>query len=130
MALLVGRLFGKNNFSYFISPKKTWEGFTAQILSLFLAIMVARFFAWLLGLSDAGLTNTNMFVIGFFMVVASILGDLMESIIKRSCSVKDSGTVKVIGQMGGILDKFDSFGVVWTTTFFCLRFLVPEELPY
>ena len=64
------------------------------------------------------------------MITVAILGDLMESIIKRAVNVKDSSSIKIVGKLGGILDKFDSFGVAWIAMGVAVRVYRPDLLPY
>lgn len=98
-AFVVGSLFGKHKFVERISPKKTVEGFIGGIaFSILAAIVLSKFFA------DYSLA----FWIGFSIVTAlfGTLGDLFESLIKRTYEVKDSGSL--IPGHGGILDRIDS----------------------
>lgn len=78
----------------------------------------------------AGLEVIDIVYIGIWMVTVSILGDLMESVIKRAVGVKDSSAIAIVGKLGGILDKFDSLGVAWITMSIALRYYRPELLPY
>lgn len=98
-AFVIGSLFGKHKFIERISPKKTVEGFIGGIaFSVLAAIILSKFF------TDYSLA----FWIGFSIVAAlfGTLGDLFESLIKRTYEVKDSGNV--IPGHGGILDRIDS----------------------
>ncbi len=98
-AFVVGSLLGKHKFIERISPKKTVEGFIGGIVfSVLAAIILSKFF------TDYSLA----FWIGFSIVTAlfGTLGDLFESLIKRTYEVKDSGTL--IPGHGGILDRIDS----------------------
>lgn len=131
-ALIVGRKFGKNNFSYFISPKKTWEGFVGQYLGIpaalviiYLMVITFKVDLWyeysLLELTLGGVIITTF----------AILGDLMESILKRAAEVKDSGKSSYIGTgLGGILDKFDSMGVASIVTALIIRWVRPQHYPF
>ncbi len=97
-AYLSGRFFGKHKLFERISPKKTWEGsIGGGILTLILAYVLSIFFT--------NLTLTNWLVIGVLIAVFGDLGDLVESMLKRSLGVKDSG--KLLPGHGGILDRFD-----------------------
>jgi phosphatidate cytidylyltransferase len=100
MAYLVGRTIGKTPFAPRISPKKTWEGtIGGGICTLVLAYFVGPM------LMDL---NPNEWI-GVALVVAvfGTLGDLVESMLKRSVGVKDSGNI--MPGHGGFLDRFDSF---------------------
>lgn len=98
-AYLTGMTFGKHRLFERISPKKSWEGFIGGAL---FAIGTSIAFYYL--------TDTLSLIIwiGFAIVVVAFgtWGDLVESLLKRTLSVKDSG--KMIPGHGGILDRFDS----------------------
>jgi len=98
-AYLTGKFFGKHKMAPRISPKKTWEGFAGGvILTLVLGFFVEQYFPELRG---------NWMIVGFLVSVFAPLGDLVESQLKRSFAVKDSGNI--IPGHGGILDRLDSF---------------------
>ena len=98
-AYFAGRLFGKHKMAPRISPKKTWEGFAGGvILTLVLSFFIERYYPDLRG---------NWIVVGFLVAVFAPLGDLVESQLKRTFGVKDSGNI--IPGHGGILDRLDSF---------------------
>jgi phosphatidate cytidylyltransferase len=97
-AYLIGSRFGKTPLIPRISPKKSVEG---AIGGLFFNVLAALCSAPLLGLS-----YLHLIVIGLGLGVLGILGDLSESLIKRDCQVKDSGSI--LPGMGGILDEIDS----------------------
>jgi phosphatidate cytidylyltransferase len=99
-AYLVGSTFGKHRLFERISPKKSWEGFFGGLI---LAIGVS------IGLSYLFPVHLNPFQwVGFAIttVIFGTFGDLFESMIKRSLSIKDSGNI--IPGHGGMLDRFDS----------------------
>lgn len=97
-AYLTGRAFGKNKLFERISPGKTWEGFVGGILS---AILVA------VSLSNYTEVMPLWQWIAIAVIVGGIgtLGDLTESMLKRSLHVKDSGNL--LPGHGGLLDRFD-----------------------
>lgn len=98
-AYFSGRLFGKHKMAPKISPKKTWEGFAGGvILTLILSFFIEKYFPELRG---------NWIIVGFLVAVFAPLGDLVESQLKRTFGVKDSGNI--IPGHGGILDRLDSF---------------------
>jgi phosphatidate cytidylyltransferase len=116
-AYVVGSLFGRHPMVPHISPKKTWEGFVgALVFSVgggcgLVALMPGRLAK--LGYADAVL-------LGVVLGLAAIVGDLAESLIKRSCKVKDSG--RFLPGIGGALDLIDSILFTAPVMFFYLRF--------
>jgi phosphatidate cytidylyltransferase len=111
MALIAGRKFGKHNFSYFISPKKTWEGFVGQYLGVIAGHIVVKITALVFQIDFRAFDLFNLTIIGLSIITVSILGDLIESIMKRAVDTKDSSGL--FYGLGGSLDKFDSLGVTW-----------------
>lgn len=98
-AYFFGSLFGKHKLIEHISPKKSVEGFIAGIIfSLLASVFFAKFYP----------EYSSAFWMGYAAVVAlfGTLGDLFESLIKRTCGVKDAGNL--IPGHGGILDRIDS----------------------
>lgn len=99
-AYLVGSRIGKNKLFPRISPKKTWEGsIGGAIFTLLLAIG--------LGFLFQDHTLIEWFILGVIVVIFGSTGDLIESMLKRSYDVKDSGTL--LPGHGGLLDRFDAF---------------------
>lgn len=97
-AYLSGRFFGKHKLFERISPKKTWEGsIGGTILTVGVAYILSLYF------TDLGLTN--WIVTGMLTAIFGGLGDLVESMLKRSLNIKDSGNI--LPGHGGILDRFD-----------------------
>lgn len=97
-AYLIGRKFGKTKFFKRISPKKTWEGTIGGVLMGVLAGYVCSQFFGILSVA-------NWLMIAVLVVVFGSLGDLVESMFKRSLNIKDSG--KLLPGHGGVLDRFD-----------------------
>jgi phosphatidate cytidylyltransferase len=98
-AYLVGTVAGKHRLYERISPNKSWEGFFGGlILSIAVSILLP---GWL------GITDTAGWIITALIIsVAGTIGDLVESMLKRSQGLKDSGSV--MPGHGGFLDRFDS----------------------
>jgi phosphatidate cytidylyltransferase len=99
-AYLVGSSLGKHKLFQRISPHKSWEGVLGgAALALVVSYIIADYF---------GITSLNTWLgINSIIVVAGTYGDLVESMLKRSLQVKDSGGM--IPGHGGLLDRFDSF---------------------
>lgn len=99
-AFFGGKTFGKHKLAERISPKKTWEGsIFGFAFTIITGLVVWYFFIPSLGL-------INIILISIIVGIFSQLGDLFESNLKRSVSVKDSS--HVIPGHGGFLDRFDS----------------------
>ncbi len=100
MAYCVGVPFGKHRLFERVSPKKSWEGtIGGAILTL-----VAGYF---INLLFPILTKTDWLAITLIVIVFGSLGDLIESLFKRSIDIKDSG--ELLPGHGGLLDRLDSF---------------------
>lgn len=98
-AYCTGMLFGKHRLFERISPKKSWEGsIGGGIFSIIAAIVMAHFFPFMSISIWIGLALT--------VVVFGTLGDLTESLLKRTIGIKDSGNI--LPGHGGMLDRFDS----------------------
>lgn len=98
-AYFSGRAFGKHKLATNVSPKKTWEGLVGGVVAnlIFVALL-------LLALN----VDQWPMLLGLVMitVLASVLGDLLESMVKRHRGIKDSGNI--LPGHGGILDRLDS----------------------
>ncbi len=118
-AYLVGSLIGRHQMIPHISPKKTWEGFCGALAFSSLASL------GLLKLMPAqlsALTWTDGLILGLLLGFAAVVGDLAESIIKRSTGVKDSGGF--FPGIGGSLDLIDSLLFTAPLLYFYLRLVV------
>lgn len=101
MAYLVGSFIGKTALTP-ISPKKTWEGTIGGAILCITAISIIGS----LIPASAPLGWKNLLVMSLLCAVFGILGDLLESKLKRMANIKDSGTI--MPGHGGFLDRFDS----------------------
>jgi phosphatidate cytidylyltransferase len=118
-AYVTGSLIGKHLMIPHISPKKTWEGFFGA-----LAFSVGGSFAVraLASHNLHALSSTDALVLGLGLGFAAIIGDLAESVVKRSTDAKDSG--HLLPGIGGALDLIDSILFTAPLLFFYLRFNV------
>jgi phosphatidate cytidylyltransferase len=98
-AYLTGMSIGRHKLMERISPKKTWEGF-------FGGVIIAALVAWLLSDWLGVVDKIHWIVISLIISITGTYGDLIESMLKRSIGVKDSGTI--MPGHGGFLDRFDS----------------------
>lgn len=100
-AYFAGRFFGRRKLAPQISPGKTWAGVYGAFVTAGLVVAAG---GWLLGVHDARLAG--LIVLAAFTVAASIVGDLIESLMKRHAQTKDSG--HLFPGHGGLLDRLDS----------------------
>jgi phosphatidate cytidylyltransferase len=97
-AFFAGRNFGRLKLAPRVSPSKTWEGALGGMATVMLV-------AWL-GAVHFGLALVPTLAFGGAVGIFSIVGDLTESMFKRSAGLKDSGVL--LPGHGGVLDRFDS----------------------
>lgn len=108
-AFCVGSTIGRRRLCERLSPKKSWEGFYGGLL-----------FCVIAGILYAAFTDSSVIgwaIYGAIVSVMSTIGDLFESMLKRSARVKDSGNL--IPGHGGVLDRIDS-----------LLFVIPAAIAY
>jgi phosphatidate cytidylyltransferase len=107
-AYLAGSAFGRHRLMERISPKKSWEGFFGGAL---LALAVARLLSRWLGVID----SWEWMIVSAIISISGTYGDLIESMLKRSIGVKDSGSI--MPGHGGFLDRFDSVVISFPLVF-------------
>lgn len=113
-AYLVGRKLGRTKLFERISPKKTWEGsLGGAIMGLGIGYLNAQIFP--------DLSLVNWLVVALLVVIFGSLGDLVESMFKRSLNIKDSG--KLLPGHGGLLDRFDGIFIAAPIVYTYLRFI-------
>jgi phosphatidate cytidylyltransferase len=114
-AYFAGRRWGRRKLAPVISPGKTWEG-------VYGAMVVCTVFAVAVGLSYGETLKqaAGLLVVSLLTLMFSIVGDLLESLMKRQAGIKDSSNL--IPGHGGVLDRIDSLtaaapffalGVAW-----------------
>lgn len=114
-AYLIGISFGKHRLFERISPKKSWEGaIGGALVTCSLSTLFPNFFHIL--------TWQNWLILSIIVVFASTMGDLVESMLKRSLDLKDSGSI--IPGHGGVLDRFDSILLASPAAFIYLQMLL------
>ncbi len=112
-AYLIGRKLGKHKLFERISPKKSWEGFFGgMIFSVIGGITIAYFI-------EAPLHQYIIYAV--LISVVGTIGDLVESMLKRSLDLKDSGVI--LPGHGGILDRFDAVLFVIPIVYFMNQFI-------
>lgn len=100
-AYFSGKRFGKRKMAPAVSPNKTIEGLVGGAV---LAVMVTWGGAALMDIPFV--SWGSLLVIAVLTVIASVLGDLVESMFKRASGIKDSGSI--LPGHGGVLDRIDS----------------------
>lgn len=117
-----GRKFGKRKLAPAVSPGKTWEGFAGGLIfNLLLVVLISV------------LTTTHLptlLAIAIPTSLFSVVGDLLESMVKRHAGVKDSGDV--LPGHGGVLDRVDSITAaapVFALAYMSFAFFDSENLP-
>ena len=118
-AYLTGSVVGRHLMVPHISAKKTWEGFFgALVFALLCSLVLFKLMPGHLSV----LTWTHAIILGLLLGFAAVIGDLAESIIKRSTGVKDSGNL--LPGIGGALDLLDSLLFTAPLLFFYLRLVI------
>jgi phosphatidate cytidylyltransferase len=118
-AYLTGSAIGRHQMAPQISAKKTWEGFFGALA--FALLCSLGLFKLMPGHLSA-LNWTHATVLGLLLGFAAIIGDLAESIVKRSTGVKDSG--RLLPGIGGALDLIDSLLFTAPLLFFYMRLVI------
>lgn len=114
-AYLTGKHLGRSKLFERISPQKTWEGLIGGVLSaLLMSGILASFFPLLLGWQWA--------CMALIIAIFGTFGDLVESQLKRSQKVKDSGTI--LPGHGGLLDRFDGLLLAAPVVFVFLKLVL------
>jgi phosphatidate cytidylyltransferase len=115
LAYFAGRAFGKHKLAARVSPKKTWEGAAGGLVGSIAGTFIAQ------ALFMPDLSALACVVIGAGAAIVEQIGDLCESLFKRSFGVKDSGAL--LPGHGGMLDRVDGllFAGVWV--YVALRWL-------
>ncbi len=97
-AYVFGITLGKNRLFERISPKKSWEGF-------FGGLIIASIAAYIISMYFHSIDTSDWILLSLIIVVFGTMGDLVESMLKRSKDMKDSGSI--LPGHGGVLDRFD-----------------------
>lgn len=115
-AYLVGMSIGRTKLFERHSPKKTWEGFIG-------GVVISAGVGYIISIYYPELSWKNWVSVGILISCFGTLGDLVESMFKRSINIKDSGTI--LPGHGGLLDRFDGLllaaPVVYTYLYFVLN---------
>ena len=102
-AYFAGKAIGKTKLSPNVSPKKTVEGLVGGVI---LSLIVAGTYVFI-SLGNPSISDYLTYgILSIIISLASVIGDLFESVLKRLANVKDSG--RLLPGHGGILDRIDS----------------------
>ncbi len=114
-AYFAGTYLGRHSLYTLLSPKKTIEGAIAGLIGCIFATYACKY-AFLRHLS-----GTHALWIGLALGISGQVGDMVESLLKRSVNVKDSGTL--LPGHGGMLDRIDSILFTGPVGFYAARIL-------
>jgi phosphatidate cytidylyltransferase len=117
-AYFVGSAIGKAKLYPAISPNKSIEGAIGGLAGSLVAVLIYSYYVF----PELGFFAVVIFVA--FVGVLSQIGDLFESLLKRSCGVKDSG--RMIPGHGGLLDRLDSLLFAFPTAYCLALFIGPQ----
>lgn len=119
-AYFVGRKLGRHKMAPNVSPNKSIEGLAGGLVTGLLVVVAISVFK----LQLTGMSLVAFVSLSALTILASVLGDLFESMLKRRARVKDSGTI--LPGHGGVLDRIDS--LLSATPIFALGFWLMQQL--
>ena len=119
-AYITGSMIGRHKMIPHVSPGKTWEGFGGALIFSQIAAcgLFAAFPAQLAFFENYG----HVIALGFLLALLAVIGDLAESVVKRTLHEKDSG--RMLPGIGGSLDLIDSVCFTAPATFFYLKWIL------
>lgn len=120
-AYITGSLLGKHKMIPHISPGKTWEGFVGALF--FAQLAGCGLYALLPDQLSALHSWPHIVALGFLLAILAVIGDLAESVLKRSLHAKDSGNM--LPGIGGGLDLIDSICFTAPALYFYLTIIIP-----
>lgn len=118
-AYVFGSLFGRHPLVPHISPKKTWEGFAGALAT---SLGASLLLFWLIPNKLPAFSLVDFIVLGVVLGFAAVIGDLAESIVKRSTRIKDSSSA--LPGIGGTLDLIDSLLFTAPLLYFYMRLVL------
>ncbi len=120
-AFVGGKLLGKHLLLHQVSPKKTWEGYIAGVISALIAGVLLTFAGQQL---DGGVSIQLVTIMPLALLIGllSPTGDLLFSAVKRYAGAKDSGTI--LPGHGGLLDRIDSIFISGLLTYYYVSFVI------
>ena len=121
-AYITGSLIGKHKMIPHISPGKTWEGFGGALF--FAQLAACGLYGLMPGKLAALHSWPHVVALGFLLAILAVVGDLAESVVKRSLHAKDSGNM--LPGIGGGLDLIDSICFTAPALYFYLVWIIPH----
>lgn len=113
-AYIIGSMMGRHHMMERISPKKSWEGFAGGLAAGLLT-------AFMISASFIEFSLDQWMMIAILIIIFGTFGDLVESMLKRSAGVKDSGTL--LPGHGGVLDRFDAVLLAAPVVYLLIHFI-------
>lgn len=121
-AYFAGTLFGKHKLCPKVSPKKTVEGlFGGMAAAVLFAVLGAWIYSWLTPDATWQIAYWRVALFALVISPASVMGDLLCSVIKRTQNIKDFGNL--FPGHGGMLDRFDSLIFVAPLVYYVLQYI-------
>ncbi len=119
-AYFVGRAYGNKKLAPNVSPGKSWAGFWGGAAAVAIFALIVGVF-----LDVLGLTYLKLVAVTVIAALASVLGDLLESMVKRHRGIKDSS--QLLPGHGGVMDRIDSLSAA-APVFVLLAILLGDKL--
>jgi len=122
-AYLVGTLIGRHKMIPHVSPGKTWEGFFGALIIA--QATTCAFYHFFPAKDQLGILGgwPHVITLGFLLPLLAVVGDLAESVLKRSLGAKDSG--QMLPGIGGALDLIDSICFTAPALYFYVKWVMP-----
>ncbi len=112
-AYFAGKRYGKRKLMPRVSPAKSWAGVGGAVVTVLLVSFAAKPY-----FDFAANTLLGIYLLALLVVFASVVGDLLESMFKRHCGIKDSG--RLLPGHGGVMDRIDSLTAAAPVFALCL----------
>ena len=127
-AYFAGTFLGRHKLCPEISPKKTWEGFFGGLITavIFSVILGYGYMLWadiFAGNCDFTINVAMLILMAVISSFLGLLGDLIASLLKRQCGVKDFS--EILPGHGGVMDRFDSVLFVAPFIYICCKMFLP-----
>ncbi|PJZ57971.1 phosphatidate cytidylyltransferase [Leptospira barantonii] len=114
-----GRWFGRHPAGLAISPKKTWEGYATGIVTAIGSVFIFNAIWENFTHTASAISGVEVFLISVIISLVSVIGDLLESAMKRDAKIKDSGSL--IPGHGGMLDLADALLITIPVLYYYLQ---------